>query len=152
MNKVEQSIRSNLKAARIMQLASSANNQSWICTVHFVADKDLNIYWFSKTDRRHSKEIAKNSKVSVYFLVHEDKPDEKYVIGITAEGTARLVDANDEVSNVKAYINKLDLSQNFLDNVLSGKEPHKLYKFVPSSFVLFDNKNFPEQARQEFSL
>ncbi|HLB66400.1 MAG TPA: pyridoxamine 5'-phosphate oxidase family protein, partial [Candidatus Saccharimonadales bacterium] len=112
----------------------------------------LNFYWFSRLDRRHSKEIAKNPKISIYILVHEDKPTEKYVIGISTEGTAQLVDTNDEIDNIKAYVAKFSISKSFLDDVISGKEPHKFYKFTPSNFVLFDNKNFPEQSRQEWTV
>jgi len=47
-----------------MQLATALDNQPWVCSVWFAADKDLNIYWFSSTTRRHSGEVLKNKKVA----------------------------------------------------------------------------------------
>ena len=78
-----------LKEAKLMQLATSANNQPWACSVWFGSDEDLNIYWFSSTTRRHSKEVMENPKVgAAVVLPHtpEDAPR-----GLQLEGTARLL-------------------------------------------------------------
>ena len=82
----------------------------------------------SKLESRHSKEIAQNPKAAVAVVIHEDKPGEEYVIGLAAEGTAKLI--SKEVSG----------------------DPHKIYRFTPTSIVLFDKKNFPDQPRQELKL
>ena len=71
MNNIEESIKAYVGQANIMQLGTSENDQPWICTLHFYSDADLNFYWCSTTDRRHSKELAHNSKAACYRLKAE---------------------------------------------------------------------------------
>jgi uncharacterized protein YhbP (UPF0306 family) len=106
----------------------------------------------STVDRRHSKEIAKNPKVALTIKVHENTSNEDYVIGISLEGTAGLLDENEYESVAKSYQSKHGTSDAFINSVLSGENPHKFYKFVPQTAVLFDNKNFPKDPRQEWTL
>ena len=89
---LKQLIKDNLKTTRTMSLSTSVNNKPWTCTIHYYSDDDFNFYWISTPQRRHSQEIAQNPNVAVAIKIHEDTPDEKYVIGISAEGTAKLID------------------------------------------------------------
>ncbi len=101
-------IKDYLKTARVMQLATSVNNQPWACTVHFYSDNELNFYWVSMSSRRHSTEIEQNPHAAITIKVHEDTPEKKYVIGISAEGIAKLMN-NEEVEKIgDKYISKLD--------------------------------------------
>jgi uncharacterized protein YhbP (UPF0306 family) len=145
-------IKQYLTEARVMQLASSIHDHPWVCNVHFYADDDLNLYWMSTEARRHSQEIAQNAHVAMTIKVHEDTPDEKYVIGLSAEGTAEvLTDA--EIKEVgPKYSTKLDKDPNLVNDILSGKNPHKFYRFKVTKFVLFDTKNFPKDPRQELAV
>lgn len=141
-----------LNTARVMQLATSVDNQPWACSVHFYSDDDLNFYWVSMTTRRHSEEIEQNRKVAITVKIREDTPSEKYVIGISAEGTAGLM-SNEEVEKIgNEYIKKLGKDPKLLEDSLAGKSPFKFYKFTPTKIVLFDVKNFPDQPRQEIEI
>lgn len=135
-----------------MHLATAVNNKPWVCNVHFFADDDFNFYWISTPVRRHSAEIAQNANVSATIKVHEDTPDEPYVIGISVEGTAKLL--TDEETKVigRYYIDKLKKVPTLVDDILSGKNPHKFYRLKPTNIVLFDTKNFLDNPRQEYSL
>ena len=145
-------IKDYLKTARVMQLATSVNNQPWVCTVHFYSDDDLNFYWASMITRRHSIEIEQNPKASIAVKIQEDTPEKKYVIGISAEGTAELLNI-EEINKIgDQYIKKLDKDPNLIADILSVKKPFKFYKFTPSKFVLFDVLNFPHDPRQELIL
>ena len=65
-NKLRKLIVAYLQEAKMMQLATvGADGRPWVCNVWFAVDKDLNVYWFSATTRRHSKEILQNSHVAV---------------------------------------------------------------------------------------
>ncbi|MGH7203754.1 MAG: pyridoxamine 5'-phosphate oxidase family protein [Candidatus Levyibacteriota bacterium] len=141
-----------LKTTRVMQLATTSDNKPWVCNVHFYADENFNIYWISTPTRRHSLDIEKNPHVAITIKVHEDKPDEQYVIGLSAEGTAeRIVDQ--EVKNViNHYQEKLGKDKKLMSDILTGKNPHRFYRLKPTSFVLFDSKNFPENPRQEYKV
>ena len=145
-------IKEYLKTARVMQLATSVHNQPWVCTVHFYNDDDLNFYWASMITRRHSMEIEQNPKVAIAIKIQEDTPDEKYVIGISAEGIAEMID-EEEINKIgDKYISKLDKDPDLIKDILSGKKPFKFYKLVPSKIVLFDVLNFPTDPRQELVL
>ncbi len=152
MTDLKSLIQEALKAARVMQLATSSNNKPWVCNVHFYADENLNIYWISTPTRRHSLDIEKNPHVAMTIKVHEDKPDEPYVIGLSAKGTAeRIID--EQVRNViNHYQKKLGKDKKLMSDILSGTNPHRFYQLKPTSFVLFDTKNFPDNPRQEYAI
>ncbi|MBI2414593.1 pyridoxamine 5'-phosphate oxidase family protein [candidate division WWE3 bacterium] len=64
MPEIKDLITKYLEEARLMQVATSINNQPWACSVYFVFDNDFNLYWISTPKRRHSLEIKENSKVA----------------------------------------------------------------------------------------
>lgn len=143
-------IRGYLQDARMMQIATVEGSQPWICTVYFAPDDALNLYWLSLPSRRHSQDIASGSKVAVAIPVKFDKP----VIGIQAEGAAHEVTEPGDIANVmQKYVGRYNSGQEFYDNFVAGKNKHKLYKFTPRKFVLFDEVTFPVgQGRKELSL
>ncbi len=139
-----------LKEARMMQLATCANNQPWNCTLYFASDREMNIYWISKADTRHSQEIAQNPKVALAIPV---KFDDLTVVGLQAEGEANIVeDANEIKAKVKLYSDKFNRGEDWYQEFLESKNPHKLYRFKPTRFVIFDRVNFPDVEKQEFIL
>jgi uncharacterized protein YhbP (UPF0306 family) len=136
-----------LAESKVMQIATHAGEQPWICTVYYVEDKDLNLYWLSLPTRRHSQEIKKDHKVAVAVPVKLDQP----VIGIQAEGRAELVEDKAAIAKVmKKYVAKYGAGKDFLDNFVAGKNQHALYKFTPKQFVLFDEVNFAGDPRQQW--
>lgn len=148
----EELVRQYLRAVKIMQLATSINDQPWICTLHYCSDKDLNLYWISTLVRKHSKDIEQNPKVAATILVHENTPKEQYSMAISIEGTAELIGekVNQEIG--QSYIQKLGKEQSLLTDIANGKNLHKFYHLTPSKIVLFDNKNFPDDPRREVLL
>ena len=137
-----------LSSVNIMQLATSDNNLPWICSLHFYADKGINLYWISREDRRHSKEIKKNSKVSAVILIHENTSPEDYVIGLTVTGEAELIGEKPGRDIATEFAGKLNKPANLISDIENGANPHKFYRLKPSELVLFDTKNFPQDPRQ----
>jgi uncharacterized protein YhbP (UPF0306 family) len=135
--------------SQVMQIATVAGDQPWICTVYYVADNELNVYWLSLPDRRHSQEIAKHSKVAAAIAIKPDKP----VVGLQIEGDAEeITDAATIAAIMKQYVAKYSSGQSFYDNFISGKNQHRLYRLRPRLFVLFDEVNFPKDGRQEWRI
>jgi uncharacterized protein YhbP (UPF0306 family) len=149
---VEEIVRQYLPEVNIMQLATSVNDRPWLCAVHYYTDEQLNFYWISTVDRRHSREIKQNPSVTAYVLVHENTPDENYVIGISVSGTAELIGDNINKEFVEEYRAKLKKDPNALRSMMGGENPLKFYRLKPNKIVLFDNKNFPNNPRQEWNL
>src|SRR3989344_7436294 len=104
MNKAEKIIREYLTGGqtRMMQIATSASNQPWVCTVYYAVDKDLNIYWMSKPDCRHSKEIAKNSKVAA-TIVYDQQPPRDDHRGVSVEGNAEELEGAKALKPIVLY-------------------------------------------------
>ncbi len=142
-------IRQYLPKGRMMQIATVSGDQPWICTVYFVEDDDLNLYWLSLPTRRHSQEIAAHSKVAVAVPIKFDKP----VTGIQAEGVAAPVTDKQTIADImRRYVERYNSGQQFYDLFVAGQNQHVLYKFTPSKYVLFDEVTFPDDGRKEIKL
>lgn len=144
-------IKDYLKEAKLMQLATSVNNQPWICSVWFAADEDLNIYWFSSTTRRHSAEILKNPKVAAAIVLPhtpQDKPR-----GLQLQGVAELLKQKKDILKAQSIYEGRIFTRQTITELMNNKEnPHKFYRIKPTKFILFDAVNFPENSRQEYKL
>lgn len=142
-----------LQSARLMQLATVRDGQPWVCTVYFVADEDMNLYWLSWPERRHSREVAQHDKAAAAVVV-QDGGDRKPVVGIQVEGTVAEVTDEEAVKRIsETYAQKYGQGKRFYKNFKTGTNRHHMYKLMPQKLVLFDEQNFSaENARQELSL
>lgn len=132
---VEKIIREYVEKTIHMSLATSENNIPWVCEVHFAVDDDLNIYWRSKTDRRHSIEIAKNPFVAGNIVKQHELNES--VVGVYFEGRAELLENVDE--NHPAYIS-LSLSLGIDKEKLKEakrEDGHKFYKITVKNWYAF---------------
>ena len=66
-------IKEILEKCYLMSLATLDDGGVWVSDVIFVHDEDLNIYWISDPDVRHSKAIIKDNKV--YNVIYAGKFD-----------------------------------------------------------------------------
>lgn len=140
-----------LKEAKMLQVATAKDNQPWACTVYFAVDEDLNLYWISKTARRHSQEIRENEKVAGTIVLPHTPGDN--VRGIQFQGVAKeLTDKDEAKVGMTYYAERYGMDQERVDAILKGKDGHVCYKITPSLFVLFDEVNFPDDPRQEYRL
>lgn len=127
-----------LEEGYVMQLATVSNCKPWICTVYYVADDAGNLYWLSLPSRRHSQEIASGSAVAVAVAVKLDQP----VVGLQAEGRAELVTDLETIKQVmKKYVAKYNTGHSYYKNYMAGTDKHKMYKFTPKQYTLFDELN-----------
>jgi uncharacterized protein YhbP (UPF0306 family) len=137
----------HLQEAYVMQLATSKDGQPWVCNVHFYADDDLNLYWFSNTNTRHSKDIAANPRVAVAVAVHTEMP----LIGVQLEGDAELCDLAACEPALRAY-GVRHHREEWVQTAMDGQGDIKPYKFTPRLLSVFDFKNFPKDPKQEWPL
>jgi uncharacterized protein YhbP (UPF0306 family) len=144
-------LRKYLDQQYMMQLATVADGQPWCCTVYYVVDDELNLYWASLPTRRHSQEIAQHNKVAAAIPVKFINGEK--VVGIQVEGTAEQVEPTPDIKKIaEKYATKFKRDGQWIDNFVAGKTEHRLYKLVPASFVLFDEQNFPGNPRIDISL
>ena len=153
MNKtnIKDLIRQYLREAKLMQLATSIDDQPWVCSVWFASDEDLNIYWFSSITRRHSNEVTKNHKVAgAIALPHtpQDKPR-----GLQFQGIAKELSNEKDIEKAIALFTDRIFPRELILKLIDSRDfPHRFYRISPTQFVLFDAVNFPDNSRREYNL
>lgn len=149
MNDAKGLIKKYVAKSSLMQLATVRDDRPWVCSVYYVVDSKLNLYWLSYPSRRHSQDIAHNANVAVTIAVKQDMP----VVGVQAEGRATMVKNVALVAKIMPlYIKKYGVGKNFLKNFSLGTNRHALYCFEPSRFVLFDEATFGHDNSQELHM
>lgn len=149
MDEVETLVKKYLARGNMMQVATANRRQPWVCTVYYVEDDELNLYWLSLPERRHSQEIEKNSKAAVAVPIKFDKP----VVGLQAQGVAEVVADHKLIEQVMVrYVKRYNTGRDFYDNFMAGKNQHKMYKFVPDAYYLFDEVTFGDGVKRELKL
>lgn len=135
--------------SKMMQVATVSGDQPWCATVAFAFDEDWNLYWISLPETRHSQELMANNKVAGTIAnadLYTDGPR-----GLQFEGVAELLSGADEEAGVAIYSKRMK-REGLLEDMRSGNNPHKLYRIKPTSYVLFDRVNFPDDERQVLEL
>lgn len=132
---IEQVIREYLPNVVHMSLATTKDNQPWVCEVHFAYDDELNIYFRSLPSRRHSQEIAENAHVAGN-IVRQHKLGE-YPLGVYFEGSAQMLPAgNDQTRAVTLLKERLQIPVDILEE---SNDPAnaQFYKVTVGSWYVF---------------
>lgn len=147
---LEKLIREYLEKTQLMQIATCLNNQPWVATVHFAFDENLNLYWISSFDRRHSIEIEQNPNIAA-AIVKPHTSGEK-VRGIQLSGVASRLSGADIQAGMDIYTKRYTTPRERVKNIVeqTSGENHTVYKIKPELFVLYDEVNFPNSPRQEW--
>lgn len=144
---VEKVIREYLPGVIHMSLATSRDNKPWVCEVHYVFDDDLNLYFRSTVERRHSKEIADNPYVAGN-IVEQHSVDQK-PRGVYFEGKAELLaDVDENHVAYKLYCERFDTDEEILEDAKSDGG-HKFYKISVDKFYLFDSRESSPSQKYE---
>lgn len=133
---LEKAIREYLPEVIHMSLATSKDNKPWVCEVHYAYDEDLNFYFMSTAQRRHSVEISENPNVSGNIVKQHGMKDKPR--GIYFEGVAEMLsEVYEEHPAYISYKKRFGLDKS--DIVESRLETgHKFYKITVSKFYVFD--------------
>lgn len=146
---VEELIRQYLTDVKMMHLATVSDGRPWVCNVWFAADDDMNIYWFSSVTRRHSQEVANDSRVAGAMCLPQTPEDVPR--GLQFEGVAEVLTDDADIQKAKAvYVGRIFSEEKVEEFMTHSDRPHKFYRIRPELFVLFDVKNFPDNPRQEW--
>ena len=128
--KLKKLIKDYLEEAKLMQLSTCVDNQPWVCHVWFAADENLNIYWFSSTTRRHSREVMKNPKVSAAIVLPHTPED--IPRGLQLEGDAQLLTDEKDIQKARSVYEGRIFSKKVVNDLIKSKDsPHKFYKIKP---------------------
>ena len=132
---IEQIIREYIDKSLHMSLATSRDNQPWVCEVHFVYDDELNLYFRSLPSTRHSQEIAANPNVTGNIVRQHALED--YPHAIYFEGTATLLDDKEQQRNILPLFEKrLGADESILAEA-QKEDGHKFYKITVENWYAF---------------
>lgn len=132
---VEKVVREYIGKSLHMSLATSANNKPWVCEVHFVYDDNLNLYWRSKSDRRHSKEIAENPNVAGNIVKQHSL--EEYPHAIYFEGVAELVTDELKHPEIAELFIERQIGDSSIIEDAKKSDGHKFYKVTVANWCAF---------------
>lgn len=139
MINLKEKIMEILKQTHLMSLGVSDKNGPWVADVIFIYDDDLNIYWMSDPEARHSKAILLNNKIAG-SITHSTKSKESN-LGIQFEGNAEKLEGIQFKLLIKHLAKrgypKPDISQ--AAKLLDGD---CWYKLTPTTTYLIDEENF----------
>lgn len=80
-----------LEKGHLMSLATTSNECGiWVSDVVYVFDEDLNIYWMSNPNVRHSKSILENQNVAGSITISNKSKESN--LGIQFSGIAQKID------------------------------------------------------------
>lgn len=133
---LEKTIREYIEQVVHLSLATSDGVQPWISELHFAYDKDLNLYFVSEKNRRHSEEIASNPRVAGNIVTQHHKHQK--VRAVYFEGKAEQLTGVDENHvGYQEYVKRLGGWPTILKEIAdNGKAA--LYKISVDNFYLFD--------------
>lgn len=133
---VEKIIREYLPEILHMSLATCIDNKPWVCEVHFAYDNYLNLYFRSKTTRRHCLEVAKNPNVAGNIITQH--PVSQAPRGVYFEGRAEVIKDMDEKHEAyQSFASRMNLGPEILEEAMSN-DGHQIYRIIVSDYYLFD--------------
>lgn len=132
---IEKIIREYLPQVVHMSLATVKDDQPWVCEVHFAYDDDLNLYFRSLASRRHSEEIAANSKVAGNIVKQHQLGEP--VLGVYFEGTAERLLAGEAQNEAFASLKeRLNVSDDVIAEA-AREDGHQFYKVSVKNWYVF---------------
>lgn len=107
-----------LQKGYLMSLGTVDEGGVWVADVLYVFDDELNIYWMSDPDTRHSKAIAKNPNVAGTITVNLLGENNE---GLQFEGVAQKIEGARWDLAKKHYVKRRKPEPKETDDVLQGR-------------------------------
>lgn len=142
---VEQAIRDYIQGVIHMSLATASGGRPWICEVHFAYDEDLNLYFCSTAERRHSAEIAANPRVSGNIVEQHAQGDKPRCVSF--EGTAeQLSDVGGDHPAHLAYFGRFGRD---VRGEAKEEGGNRFFKIAVDTFYVFDARESKPATKYE---
>jgi uncharacterized protein YhbP (UPF0306 family) len=126
-----------LEQAHLMSLATNDDGGVWVADVIFLFDDDLNLYWMSDPEARHSVAIEKSGRAAgtITATTRSGEPN----FGIQFAGVAeKIIGARHDLA-VKHYAKRGKPAPAETEDVLEGDA---WYVLKPTKLRLIDETNF----------
>lgn len=140
--KIKKDILSFLKSHGIMTLATSLDNQPWVCTVYYGMDDDMNLYIVTDPESRHGKQFSKNSKVA-FNIFHSHQKVAELKKGIQGAGEIEVVKGVIDVTKALFLWHKFNSGVEYkikVEDILKKITDTKVFKITPKYLKYFDQE------------
>lgn len=126
-----------LEKTHLMNLATLDKTGVWVSSVVFIHDDDLNIFWISDPETRHSKAILENKQVAgtITFTTKSKEPN----LGIQFSGVAHKIDGSRYDLALKHFKKRSKIEPKESEDVLEGDS---WYMIKPNEIDLIDEENY----------
>jgi uncharacterized protein YhbP (UPF0306 family) len=118
-------VRALIKRNRVVVLATTDGDKPWVAPLEYMADDDLNLYFFSTTEARHVRHLEANSAVAATVFDRKQSivnaTTTADLSGVQMECTAIRVPPELRTDAVRAAIDAHDISI----------PPYAVFKVVP---------------------
>lgn len=126
-----------LDKGHLMSLATLDDGGVWVADVIYIYDDDLNIYWISDPEVRHSKAILKNKQVAGTITI--SNKSKELNLGIQFSANAEKIEGTRQDLAIKHLTKRGYPEPKETDDVLQGDS---WYMLRPSKIDLVDEENF----------
>ena len=133
---VKDLIKKVLKKGYLISLATTDDGGPWVSDLIYIYDDNLNIYWMSDPDVRHSKAILNNSEVAGSITANHFGEDN---LGVQIEGIAEKIEGQRYDLAKKHFLKRNRPIPKENEDVLQG---NSWYVLKPTKIELIDEKLF----------
>ena len=125
-----------LEKGHLISLGTVDDGGVWVADLVYIFDDELNIYWMSSPDFRHSKALLENKMVGGSITVSNYSKEDNF--GIQVEGVAKKIDGDRYDLTLKHLSKRGHSIPKEDDDVLNG---YSWYVLTPTKIDLIDEKN-----------
>jgi uncharacterized protein YhbP (UPF0306 family) len=143
-----------LREGKLMQIATTDGADSvWLAHCWYAVDDQLRLIFLSREDRVHSQHILRGSGVAGGIIAIDLEGLGQKIRGVTFAGKAEL--ASDDVLDeaYETYSARWPQVQQMVtpNEIRARRTPNRIWRVRPTTYVLFDEVNFPDEPRQEIA-
>ncbi len=151
---IKKLIKDILQHTGVMQVATLSEGRPRVATVWFSYDANLNLYFMSRGDREHSRDIGKDKRIAGSIVDPRHAKPGNAVRGLSFQGVAIEAKGAELDKAYDQYCKRFPIISErvSLPDMRSGKAILRMYKISPENFVLFDEVDFVEQPSHELRL
>ena len=114
---IKELIKEVLEKGYLMSLGTVDDGGVWVSDVIYIFDDNLNIYWMSDPNVRHSKAVLKNSKIAGNITLNGPKENN---LGIQFEGIAEKIEGKRYDLAIKHFTKRKKPKPKENEDILQG--------------------------------
>lgn len=138
-----------LSQVRVMTLATAGPEGPWASTLAFAFDRSLNLYFVSRKECRHIREIERSDQVAA--ALHEEQPveeqseryDPKRARGLQIRGSAAILADGEREPALECYIARFPEAESAVRTRVCERGSACIVRIRPSEVRLTDREQFP---------